>query len=149
MDAKVNSPGLLMRWQEIHPTRAAAQPLVDAALEIADAGLRRAVVIGVAGDAKASGPGDKRFADLMLPIEVGHRNVAVAAPIKVVAFSDPLLKSFEIGQEVGVAPARVAALRPVVEIVSLTAVDDHAVDRARSADGAANRDDDRASVDVR
>src|SRR5437660_3884934 len=84
----------------------------------------------------------------MLPIEVGHRNVAVAASIKVVTFADPPLKSFEIGQEVGVAPADVAALRPVVEIVGLTAVDNHAVDRARSADGAANRDDDRASVDV-
>jgi transposase len=32
---------------------------------------RRPVVVGVAGDAEASGPGDKGLADLMLPIEVG------------------------------------------------------------------------------
>ena len=149
MGAKVDPPGLLLRRQEIHPARAAAQPLVDAALEIADAGLRRAVVVGVAGNAEACGPGEERLADLVLPIEVGHRDVAVAAAIKVVTFADPPLEPLEIGQQVGVAPARVAALRPVVEIVGLTAVDDHAVDRARSADGAADRDDDRASVDVR
>ena len=102
---------------------------MDAALEIADAGLRRAIVIRIVGNAETSGPGDKCLADFVPPIEVGHRNVAVAAPIEIVTFADPPLKPLEIGQEVGVAPTCVAALRPVVEIVSLTAVDDHAVDR--------------------
>src|SRR5262249_7756196 len=108
-----------------------------------------ALVVGVAGNTEADGAGDERLTDLVLPIEVGHRNIAVATAIEVVTFADPPLKPFEIGQEVGVAPARVAALRPVVEIVSLTAVDDHAVDRTRSAHRAADRDDDRASVDIR
>src|SRR5262249_19055294 len=105
--------------------------------------------VGVAGNAETGGAGQECLADLMLPIEVGHRNVAVAAPIKVVTFANPALEAFEIGQEIGIAPARVAALRPVVEIVGLTAADDHAVDGARSADGTTDRDDDRASVDVR
>src|SRR5262245_7838404 len=149
MGANVDPPGLLLRRQEIHPACAATQTLVDAALEIADAGLGRAIVVGVAGNIEADGPGDERLADLVLPIEVGHRNVAVATAIKVVTFADPRLKPLEIGQEVGVAPARVAALRPAVELVSLAAVDDHAVDRAGSADRAADRDDDRAFIDVR
>src|SRR5262245_57297071 len=148
MGAKIDPPGLLLRRQQIHPPRAAAQALVDAALQIADAGLRCAVVVGVAGDAEADGASDECLADLVLPIEVGHRDVAVAPPIKVVSCADPPLEPLEIGEEVGVAPARIAALRPAVEIVGLTAVDDHAVDRARSAAGAADRHDDRASVDA-
>src|SRR5262249_7936863 len=149
MGANVDPPGLLLRRQEIHPARAAAQPIVNAALEIADAGLRGAVVVAVARNAEAGGPVDERLADFVLPVEVGHRNVAVAAAIEGVTVADPPLEPLEIGQEVGVAPTRVAALRPAVEIVGLTAVDDHAVDRARSANRAADRHDDRASVDVR
>src|SRR6185295_11512479 len=106
--------------------------------EIAGAGLRRAVVVAVAGNAEAGGAGEEGVADLVLPIEVGHRDVAVAAAIKIVAVADPPLEPLEVGEKVGVAPAGVAALRPAVEIVGLAAVDDHAVDRARSADGAAD-----------
>jgi hypothetical protein len=149
MRAKVDAAGLLECRQEIHPARAAAQSLVDAALQITGAGLRRAVIIKVARNAEAGGAGDERLADLMLPIEVRHRNIAVAASIQAVAFADPPLEPLEIGQEIGVTPACVAALRPVVEIVGLTAVDDHAVDRARPADGPPHGYDHRASVDVR
>src|SRR3954447_3354969 len=84
MGAKVNPPRLLAGGEEIHPARAAAQPLVNAALQIANAGLRRAVVVGVAGNAEAGSSGNERLADLVLPIEVGHRNVAIAAAIEVV-----------------------------------------------------------------
>src|SRR5262249_59552354 len=39
MGAKINPPRLLHCRHEIHPARTAAQPVVDAALKIADAGL--------------------------------------------------------------------------------------------------------------
>jgi hypothetical protein len=149
MSAQVDPAGFLLRRQKIHPARALSQPLVDVALQITGAGLRRAVVVIVARNAEARGAGEERLADLVWPIEIGHWDVAVAAAIKVIAAADAVLEPFEIGQEVGVAPARIAALRPAVEIVGLAAVDDHAVDRARSADRAADRDDDRAAVDVR
>src|SRR5258707_31554 len=110
LGAKVAPAGFVPRRQEIPPGRAAAQPLVDAGLEIAGAGLRRTVVVGVAGNAEAFGPGEERLADLVRPIEVGHRDVAVAAAIKVVTVADPALEPLEIGQQVGVAPAGVAAL---------------------------------------
>src|SRR5262245_23568687 len=85
----------------------------------------------------------------MLPIEIGHWNVPVAAPIQVVNLSDPPVDSVKSGEEVGAAPACLAALCPVVEIVGVTAVDDHAVDRAGPANSAGEPDDDGASIDVR
>src|SRR5262245_19603589 len=88
MGAQVDLPGLLLRRQQIHPARAAAQPLVDGTLRIADAWLRRAVVVAVAGDTEAFGSRNEGLADLVLPIEVGDRNVAVAAPVKIVAVAD-------------------------------------------------------------
>jgi len=48
----------------------------------------------------------------------------------VVADADPPLAALEVGQDVDIAPAAIAALRPVVEILPLAAVVDHAVDRA-------------------
>src|SRR3954449_6147828 len=109
MGAQVDAAGFLFRRQEIHAGGAAAEPLADAALEIADAGLGGAVVVAVAGNAEPDSSRDESLADLVLPIEVGHRYVAVAAAIKVVAVADPPLEPLEVGQKVGVAPARVAA----------------------------------------
>ena len=91
MGAKVDPPGLLHGRQEIHPAGTAAQPFVYAALEIADTGLCRAVVVRIARNAEANRSGDERLADLVLPIEVGHRNVAVAAPIE--ASPSPIRRS--------------------------------------------------------
>ena len=75
----------------------------------------------------------------MDPVVVGDRQVALAAVDAVVADADAPLGALEIGQHVDIAPAAIAALRPIVEIRALAAVVDHAVDRTRPAQRAALR----------
>ena len=64
------------------------------------------------------------------PVVVGNRQTALAPVNPVVAGSKTPLAALEIGENVDIAPAAIAALRPVVEILPLTAIVDHAVDRA-------------------
>src|SRR6516165_4438006 len=60
-----------------------------------------------------------------------------------------MLGFLEIGQYSFVRPAAVAELGPGVVVERIAAHIDHAVDRARSAEGLAARDRDRAAVEVR
>ena len=113
---------------------------MDQPLEIADARLVVAAVVVVAArNPQFLGAIDERLADRMDPVDVGDRQVAVAAVDAVIADADPPLGALEIRQHVDIAPAAVAALRPVVEIRALAAIVDHAVDRARPAQRAALR----------
>ena len=117
-----------------HPT-----VLVDRALEIADAVLLGAVVIGVAGNAEADGAFDECLAERVAVGVVGYDKAALAAAEGVVALADALLGAPEIGQHVGIAPAPVAALGPAIVVEALAAIVDMAVDRARPAERLAAR----------
>ncbi len=125
-----------------HPRGAAPPALVDGALKIADAFLLAVVVVGVAGDADALGAVHERLADRMKPIHVGNGDVAFAAVHPFVGQADAPFAALEIGQDVRVAPAAIAALRPMVEIRGLAAIVDHAVDGTAAAQRAALRGED-------
>ena len=124
---------------QVAARRAGAPAVLDDALHVADARLHRAVVVAVARDAHLHRALDEGVADRIAPVEVGDRQVALAAAEGLVGLADAALGPAEIGQHVGVAPAVVAALRPAVEIHALAAIVDMAVDRARTAQGLAAR----------
>ena len=126
--------GAQVRARGAHPAVA-----VDAALEVADAFLPLAVVVGVARDADALRAGDERLAQRMTPVEILDHELAVAAPVPVVARPDAAFAAPEVGQHVRIAPPAVAELRPGVEVHALAAVVDVAVDRARPAERLAPR----------
>ena len=137
--AYLQPAGRLRRMQE-HTRRRMPPAAMDRALEIADALLPvAAVVVGAARDPHADGAGDERLADRMDPVDVGDRQVALAAMDAVIGDADPPLGALVVGQHVDIAPAAIAALRPTVEVGALAAVVDHAVDRAGPAERAALR----------
>src|SRR5258708_5177075 len=61
----------------------------------------------------------------------------------------PPLQPLEVGQDIGIAPAAIAELRPGVEILALAAVVDVAVDRGRTAQRLAARRIDAAATGPR
>ena len=117
-----------------HPAAA-----IDRALEVADAFLGRAVVIMVARDTERDGAVDEGVAERVAPVEIGHGQPTVAAPKPVVAVADPSLRPLEIGQDVLIAPAAIAHLRPAVEVEALAAIVDVAVNRAGATEDLAAR----------
>jgi hypothetical protein len=123
-----------------HTCRRMPPAAMDRALKIADTLLAvAAVVIVAARDPHVDGAVDERLADRMNPVDVGNRQVAVAAMDAVVSDSDPPLGALVVGQHIDIAPAAIAALRPTVEVGALAAVVDHAVDRAGAAERPALR----------
>ncbi len=108
------------------------------ALDVAHALLDRAVIVGIARDAVLDAPFDERLGQRVAPIEVGDRQRALGAAVERVA-ALALLHPAEIGQHVGIAPAAIAALGPMVEVSRLAAVPDHAVDRRGPAERLAAR----------
>ena len=134
---------------KVGPGRTHPAPVVGGALNVGDAFLARAVVVGVARDPQPDRTLDEGLAQRIAPVEIGHRNGPVASAVCVVTGPEPALAAAEIRQHVGIAPAGIAALGPAVEIHPLATVVDMAVDRARSAERlAAGRRNDPAAGPV-
>src|SRR3546814_12273549 len=85
----------------------------------------------------------------MLPGQILDGERALAPAIGVVALPDPPFGALEIGQQVGIAPATVAHLRPAVIVHALTATVDVTVARTRSDEYLAARRMDAAPADRR
>jgi hypothetical protein len=85
--------------------------------DVAHARLFRAVIVGVARNALFHGAFDEGLAQGIAPFEVGDRQVALAAAEgRVGVPRHAVLAAAEVGKDVGIAPAAVAALRPAVEV---------------------------------
>src|SRR4029077_9490326 len=125
---------------------AAAKAVLDRALGVRDAFLDCAVVIGIARDAEADGARHEGLAQRILPVHGGDGETALAPAIFVIALADAALQSFEIGQHVRIAPAAIAELCPGIEIQTLAAIEDVAVDRGRAAERLAARRVDAAAT---
>src|SRR3984957_17958118 len=123
-----------------------AKAVLDGALGVGYALLNRTVVIGIARNAERDRACHEGLAQRILPVHGGDGEIAVAAAIGVVARADALFESFEIRQDVRIAPATVAELRPGVEVLALAAVVDVAVDRGRAAERLAARRVDAATA---
>src|SRR6185503_12183463 len=123
----VDIAALARRMQE-RLRRAHAQSVLDGALAVGHAFLDRAVVIGVARDAEADRALHEGFAERVVPIHGGDGELAIPPAKGLVALADPPLQPLEIGQDIRIAPAAVALLRPGVEILALAAIIDVAVD---------------------
>ena len=81
-------------------------------------------------------------------LRVGDAQRALAAAKGVVAAALVAFHALEEGQDVVVAPAAVAHLRPGVEVLRLAAHEGHAVDRAGAAEQLAARHREAAAVGV-
>ena len=110
--------------------------------------LRRAVEIVVARIAALLRRLDEGRGERMLVAHVRHAERPAGAVVLVGA-ALVVLGLAEVRQHVLVAPAGVAELAPVVEVLGLAADVDQAVDRARSAEHLAARRDDVAAVALR
>src|SRR5262245_7088731 len=80
--------------------------------------------------------------------DVGHRERPADA-MQVVGAALLVLSAPEIGQHIGEAPAGIAELAPMIEILGLTADIEQPVDRARAAQHLAARLDDATVVELR
>ena len=127
------------RRVEIAEGGALAAALGDRHLRHADAFLRRAVLVGIVGQADLLGGRDHHLEQRHLVARrVGDPQHAVAAA-ELVRAAVEAFHPLEDRQHVLVAPAAVAELRPVVVVLRLAADEDHAVDRARAAQHLAAR----------
>src|SRR5262249_59470673 len=88
------------------------------------------------------------LAERVLPVHGGHGQAAVAAAKRFVPLADPPLQPLEVWQDVRIAPAAIAHLRPGIEILALAAIVDVAVDRRRAAERLAARRIDAASAGI-
>ena len=111
------------------PGRTLPTPPPDGPLIVGDARLSLAVVVQVAGDPHGLDTVDESLAQGVAFMHVGDMKGPAFAPVAVTA-SRPVLGSAEIEENVGVALAPVAKLRPTVEIRRLAAHVEQAVDRA-------------------
>ena len=111
---------------------AAAPALPGGELVVADTLLGGTVEVLVAGQAGLLGGGDVGLAQLVA-MTVGNAERAVRA-VPLVGAALLTLGTPEVRQDVVVAPALVAELSPMVEILALAADVDQAVDRAASAE---------------
>ena len=138
-----SSPGEDRRSAEL-----ARRPLPRRGLEEAGAFLRRAVEIGVGGNAGLGGRHHEGFRQRIGVAPVRDRQ----RPAGAVIFVGAALLVFgllEIGQHVVITPAGIAALAPAVVILMLAAHIEQAVDRARSAEHLAARLEHLAAVQPR
>ena len=124
------------------------RPRGDRRLAHRDAFLAGAVVIRVVRDADLARRLDDRREDRVARLRVGDAQRAFPAAKPVVAVARIAFHALEEGQDLFVAPAPVAHLRPGVEILRLAAHEGHAVDRAGAAEQFAARHRDAAAVGV-
>src|SRR6185312_14144459 len=123
---------LARRMQE-RGRRTDAQALLDGALGVGDAFLDRAVVVGIAGNAEAHRTRHEGLAQRIPPVHRGDGEVTVAAAEGILALADTPFEPLEVRQNVRIAPAAIAHLRPGIEILALAAIIDMAVDGRRAA----------------
>ena len=118
-----------------------AAALQNRALGVVDAFLLAGVVVRVGRNAHFVGTLDEEVGQGMAPVRIGNGEGAGGTTVRVVrvAVGDAALETLEVGQDVDIAPAAVAELGPVVEVLALAAVDDMAVDRTRAAERLAAR----------
>ena len=106
---------------------------MDSALEIPGSSLIATVIVRIARDAHLGGTFNKRLTDGMDQIKIGDRHLTVSPTHRVVTWPNAPLGAFKIGQYIAVTPTRVAHLRPVVVVRTLTAHIIQSVDRTRPA----------------
>ena len=107
-------------------------------LEKAGAFLRRAVEIGVFGNAGLGRGRDEGRRERIGMAKFGHRQRAADA-VKIVGAALLVFGLLEIGQHVVIAPALIAVLAPAIVVLVLAANIEQAVDRTRSAQHLAAR----------
>src|SRR6202035_1704459 len=112
-------PGGACRMQE-HPGRRIPIAAIDQPLEIPNPGLGvAAVVVLAARDAEFLRSLDERLVDRVDPVIVGNRQAAATAVNASVGNTDAPLTALEVGQDIDITPAAIAALRPMIEILAL------------------------------
>jgi hypothetical protein len=116
-------------------------------LVVAEALLVAVVVVDGARIALGDAGVDEGVEDLVLLVHVGDVELAALAAA-VVAAALEMLGLLEVRQHRLVGPPAIAELRPGIVVERLSADIQHAVDRARAAQGLAARDRDRAALDV-
>src|SRR6266513_204568 len=112
---------------EIAAGRAHAAAGGDRRLAHCDAFLASAVVIRVVPDADLCCGLDDRREERIARFRIGDAKRALPAAEGCVALAGIALHGLEERQDLGVAPAAVAHLRPGVEVLRLAAHEDHAV----------------------
>ncbi|HXC89851.1 MAG TPA: hypothetical protein VNV18_06760 [Stellaceae bacterium] len=138
-------PALADRVQ-IAAGRAHAAAGGDRRLAHRDAFLAGAVVIRVVPDADLCRCVDERCEKQVARLRVGDAQRAFPAAEGILALAGIVFHALEERQDVRVAPAAVAHLRPGVEVLRLAAHKHHAVDRAGAAEQFAARHRDPAAV---
>ena len=142
--------GSLQRRGEIGSGGARPEPAAPRLLVIADALVGPAVDVLAEGEADFVRGRDDRAADLRRLGKLGNHQRPIGPPRVVTGgLTTPALRLIEIRAHVLVGPAAIAELRPVIVIVGLAANIEQAVDRARSAEALAAREEDRAPARLR
>ena len=144
-DMQIAAPACVF---QIRRRRRGTHPAPHRGLVIARAFLRGAVEIVVARIARFDRGRDKGLGERMLVAHVGHAERPAGA-VEIVSAALVVLGFAEVRQHVIVAPAGIAELAPVIEVLGLTADVDQSVDRARAAERLAARRDDVAAVTLR
>ena len=141
--------GALYRRVEECPGGAHPAAPMDAALGVGDALLGAPVVVRVARNAQGLGAAHEGLAQGIGLVYVGDRKRPCGAVVTRIAGADLVFTFDEVRQQVFVAPAAITHLRPGVEIRTLAAVVDVAVDGPGTAQGLAARLVDRAASQPR
>ena len=123
---------------QIAARRGHATALADGRLCHGDAFLHGAVVIGVVGNTHLSRGGHDRIVEGTALVQIGDLQGAVAAAEFIVA-ARISFHFAEVRQDVTIAPAAIAQLRPGIIILGLAAHENHAVDGRRAAQQLAPR----------
>ncbi len=126
---------------------AGAPAIAHRELVIAGTFLGRAVEILVARNPRGLGRRDESFADRMLESQIGDAQ-RTAGAVECIGAALLILGLLEIRQHVVIAPAGIAELAPMIEILRLAADIDEAVDRARTAEDLAARPHDLPAIDA-
>ena len=140
--------GPALRLAKVTDCRRAAAPIARGQLEIARAFLARPVEIVVARKAGLLGRRDERFAQRMRLAHIGDGERSAGA-VQRIGAALLILGAPEIRQHILEAPAGIAELPPVIEILRLTADIEQAIDGTRSAQHFAARLNQRAVIHVR
>jgi hypothetical protein len=111
--------------------------------------LAGAVVIRVVPDADLRRRLDDRREKRIAPFRVGDAQRALATAKAIVALAGIAFHALEEGQDLRVAPAAVAHLRPGIEVLGLAANKHHSVNRAGTAEQFAARHREPAAVGAR
>jgi hypothetical protein len=101
--------------------------------------LNAPVIVRIARDSRLDAACDEGFAERVAPVDIGDRQATIAAAEGLVAVADTALQLLEVREDIGVAPAAVAILRPRIVVAALSAIVDVAVDRTGAAERLAAR----------